>query len=532
MKILFGALHHGYYRNLESVVEELANRGHEIFLGSERAAVFGGDGFADHLAASHPNITPGTIPTREPESLFLASKIRLGFDYLRYLEPMYNGSSGLRPRAQVRTPTGIVRLSRSPLMSFAPARRAVARALDAIDRAVPPSPAIEHFLDALRPDLVIITPLIGLVASSQLDLLRSAIARRLPTAVFVWSWDHLSSKAIIRDDIDGLFVWNDAQKREAMEMHGVPASRIIVTGAQCYDKWFGRTPSRSRAEFVRAAGLPDERPYLLWACSALLPGSPPEPVVVKEWAARVRQSADPRVRDAAILIRPHPSRAAEWDGVDWRQFGNIAMFGAPPIDDQAKADYFDSLYYSSAVVGITTSAFIEAAVLGRPVMTYYREDLKQEHEGSLHFQHLLDPKHGLLITAASLEVHEQQLAVMLAGPPPEISTRTSNFVRTFVRPNGLDTPATGIAVDALERLALRKQPAAARQPSAMARMGFSLVAALERSPRWRTLLLDEREAETSARQEGKEWLKAQALARKKKLREEKARRTGRKPSRA
>ena len=71
-----------------------------------------------------------------------------------------------------------------------------------------------------------------------------------------------------------------------------------------------------------------------------------------------------------------------------------------------------------------------------------------------------------------------------------------------------------------------------RSPSVVARKGLSLVAALERSPRWRRLLLDEREAEASARQEGKESLKAQALERKKKLRDEKARRAGRKPSRA
>ena len=60
------------------------------------------------------------------------------------------------------------------------------------------------------------TPLIGLVACSQIDLLRSAIRRGIPTAVMVWSWDHLSSKALIRDVPDALFVWNDVQKREAM----------------------------------------------------------------------------------------------------------------------------------------------------------------------------------------------------------------------------------------------------------------------------------------------------------------------------
>ena len=32
MRILFAALHHGYYRNLEPVVEELARRGHDVHL--------------------------------------------------------------------------------------------------------------------------------------------------------------------------------------------------------------------------------------------------------------------------------------------------------------------------------------------------------------------------------------------------------------------------------------------------------------------------------------------------------------------
>ena len=52
------------------------------------------------------------------------------------------------------------------------------RSLHAIDRTIAPSPDIERFLDAQRPDAVVITPLIGLVPSSQLDLLRSAKAER------------------------------------------------------------------------------------------------------------------------------------------------------------------------------------------------------------------------------------------------------------------------------------------------------------------------------------------------------------------
>jgi hypothetical protein len=176
-------------------------------------------------------------------------------------------------------------------------RRLLARGLHAIDRSVPASPDIERFLDAQRPDALLVTPLIGLVPSSQLDLLRSAQARGIPTAVCVWSWDHLSSKAIIRDLPDRLFVWNDVQRAEATEMHGVPPERVVITGAPSFDRWFDRRSSRSRDEFARRVGLPEGRTFVLWVCSALFPGSPSEAEFVLRWARR-----------AAIRCRSAPAR--------------------------------------------------------------------------------------------------------------------------------------------------------------------------------------------------------------------------------
>ncbi len=299
MKILFAALHYGYFRNLESVVEELARRGHDIHLTAERQdSALVGHSIVERLAASHETVTFGVMPRREREYFFLASKIRLSLDYLRYLQPAYAKTPALRRRARVRTPRGLLRVLRWPLLRTSGGRRLVSRALDNVDRAMPPSPAIERFLDEQRPDLVIITPLVGVVASSQLDLLRSVKSRRVPTAVCVWSWDHLSSKAIIRDVPDRLFVWNDVQKREAIEMHRVPADRVIVTGAQCFDRWFDRQPSRGRAEFARRVGLPDDRPFILWVCSALFPGSPSEAAVRHALGGRI--CARQRTRASAI----------------------------------------------------------------------------------------------------------------------------------------------------------------------------------------------------------------------------------------
>ena len=127
-----------------------------------------------------------------------------------------------------------------------------------MERAIPATPSIRAFIEARHPDLMLLTPLIDL-ASSQIDYLRAAREFGVPTALCVWSWDHLSSKALIRECPERVFVWNETQKREAVEMHRVPAERVVITGAQCFDHWFDRTPSRTRDEFCARIGL-DARP--------------------------------------------------------------------------------------------------------------------------------------------------------------------------------------------------------------------------------------------------------------------------------
>jgi hypothetical protein len=246
--------------------------------------------------------------------------------------------------------------------------------------------------------------------------------------------------------------------------------------------------------------------------------------VVARWASHLRASDDPRIRDAGILIRPHPARLGEWAAFDWRRFGNIALFGSAPIDESSRADYFDSLYYSAAVVGITTSAFIEAAIVGRPVMSFFVEELRQEHEGSLHFQHLLRVEGGVMTTAASLEEHERQLACMLDGPTAEVTERLHRFVRAFVRPHGMEIPATGIAVEALERLLVDRPVRSTVKTSAIGRIGLRIVRALVQHPRLRLLLLNEGEVEAARRQDEKARLTEAALERKRLQRAEKARR--------
>ncbi len=268
----------------------------------------------------------------------------------------------------------------------------------------------------------------------------------------MWSWDHLSSKALIRVVPDRIIVWNDVQREEAERFHGIASDRVIVTGAQCFDQWFDRAPSRDRQTFSRVVGLPADRPLLLYACSALFKNSPSEAAFVLEWIAAVRRSPDARLRDAAILVRPHPQRLDEWttDARDALACEGAVLWGSNPVETESRADYFDSMFHASAVVGLNTSALVEAAIVDRPVLTLMLPEFSDSQEGTFHFHHLLTVGGGFLNVSRSLEAHASQLLEVLAG---EAVKPNRPFVERFIRPRGVGAAATPVFADAVERLA-------------------------------------------------------------------------------
>jgi hypothetical protein len=448
MKILFLGRRYLYFRNFESVIRELAGRGHQIHLAVERDDTEGRPALVDALTSEFANVTCGYAPSRSDDDWsWVASRLRLGIDYLRYQHPLFDAAPKLRERAHERTPGLFVAIGDGIRRYARWMRRPMAAVVRRVERAVPDDPAIAAFIQAQRPDVMLITPLIDL-GSSQIDYLRAARLLGIPTAMCVWSWDHLSSKALIRELPDRVFVWNETQKREAVELHGVPARRVVVTGAQCFDQWFDRQPSRDRDTFCRDMGLPAGRPYILYVCSALFLGSPPEAPFVLEWIRRVRASVSPELRTMPILVRPHPSRTREWEGMDVGPFGDVVVRGGNPVDASSRADYFDALYHSAAVVGLNTSAFIEAGIVGRPVHTLLLPEFAENQMGTVHFRYLLEAGGGLLQVTRDFDEHVQQLTASVTAPVQGVRP----FVRTFVRPHGLDVAATPLFVRAVEEM--------------------------------------------------------------------------------
>ena len=109
-----------------------------------------------------------------------------------------------------------------------------------------------------------------------------------------------------------------------------------------------------------------------------------------------------------------------------------------------------SLFYSAAIVGINTSAMIEAAILERPVLSLLTPDFAGTQAGTVHFRYLLPENGGFLRVAASFAEHIDQLAAVLRAPQ-ETAAQLRGFVDTFIRPHGRAAASTPLLADALER---------------------------------------------------------------------------------
>jgi hypothetical protein len=462
VKVLFCAVHFAYYRNFESVIAALADRGHHLHLSADEPESMGGLSLVQRLADRYERVTFGFAPSLDAEPWFrLARKVRSASDYVRFHDREFASFRKTRLTLRDRIPRGVLWLMDAGVHRSRIARRLMGALLRGVERAMPVSEACRAFIEAHEPDLVLLASVTAW-RPPQIDHLRAARALGRRTAICVFSWDHLSSKALLRTVPDRILLWNDTQKQEALEWHCMPEERIVVTGAQCYDQWFDRAPSRDREAFCQAVGLSPEHPILLYVCSVMTP-DPRESSFVLRWIEAIRGSSDPRLRQAGILVRPHPERMEEWADVSLDRFGNAALYGRNPVTPDLQADYFDSLYHSHVVIGLVTSAFLEAAVVGRPVHTMLLPEFEMYQEGVQHFRYLLEVEGGLLQVTRSLPEHLAALASALARPV-ERDEQNKKFVRAFVRPRGLDVAATPTFVEALEQLAAdRALPAESRR---------------------------------------------------------------------
>lgn len=468
MRVLFLAHNLGKTRHFDGVIQELTARGHSVVVTAahKRNKPLKLGAFSDNRLV---DVVPNPVRRTDDWEPFVR-QLRLARDYVRFLHPDYVNAQKLAERGRTYAPPGWAdRLERNGTLRRH--RVLVKRILELAESLIPSEQYYELFIRSHAPDIVLVTPLIDF-GSYQTDYVKSARRLGIPVVFVPFSWDNLTNRGLVRIAPDRTLVWNELQKREAVTYHDVPPADVIVTGAPRFDDFFSMRPS-PRDQFCARAGLDATRPFLLYLCSSYFV-APAEVGFVREWAGTVRRDAS--LRDYGVLVRPHPANMEAWANVDLRDIANAAIWNeAPKV--QADPALYDSLHHAAAVVGLNTSAMIEAGILGKSVFTIEAPEFAGGQEQTLHFHHLLARNGGLVVVAQDLQAHLRQLADAVADPEAG-RARSRRFVESFVRPHGIDRNVAPIVVDEIELAA--KLPRRRRHQALWRRAGgHVLLAALK-----------------------------------------------------
>jgi hypothetical protein len=469
LHVLFFMQHLGrYLRFFDSVIRLMLDRGHSVHLVFEYKEEAPGN-LVDHWLRRmerHPRFRWSISHAWRRDPWYRSSRlVRASLDYVYFLQIGEERAPFLVQRAAGRTPKPFRLFMRLPGLGTPVGLRTMARILGAFDDAVPPSRPVEEFVRSEDPDVVLVTPHL-MPGSTDVQYVRGAAPTGVPTGVCIASWDNLSSKQLLRVVPDIVTVWNETQEEEAIGIHDIPRERVVVTGAQCFDHWFG-WPPRPREEFLARVGFDPAKPYILYTAGSLFPAWRTEAEFCLEWIDRIRSSDEPALRDASILIRSHPKRNHEWHAKDFAHLEDVVLwpdFVHFAVEEDTRADYFDSIYHSALVVGVNTSAMIEAGAIGRAVFTIMVPEFANSQSGVLHFRYLHEVGGGLVQVANDMDEHVRMLEDAMTGRDRTGEEAARRFTELFVRPQGMMMPATPIFVDSIEELA-RRGSSAYRPPS-------------------------------------------------------------------
>lgn len=192
----------------------------------------------------------------------------------------------------------------------------------------------------------------------------------IPTATFIFSWDNLTSQGRILLPYDYYIVWNEALKRQLLEMYDwISPENVYVTGTPQFDFHFRPEFYRSREEFCKGHGLNPERPVVLYS-TGMANHMPGEPEIVEQIADILKDAKG----SPQLLVRVYPKdRTNRFEELRKRRkdiiFPKIAWHESwltPDFEDSF--DLVNTLRHVEFGINIASTISLELCMFDKPAI--------------------------------------------------------------------------------------------------------------------------------------------------------------------
>ena len=127
-----------------------------------------------------------------------------------------------------------------------------------------PTRYFDNLFEELNPNLVFNC---SHIHGTKADLpMRVASGKRIPTAVFIFSWDNLTSRSRIFPPYDHYLLWNEKMAHQLIELYSSEINRdqVHVAGSPQFDFHFNPKFQWEKQKLFNEIGLDMNRPYILY----------------------------------------------------------------------------------------------------------------------------------------------------------------------------------------------------------------------------------------------------------------------------
>jgi hypothetical protein len=331
---------------------------------------------------------------------------------------------------------GIAPILKVPLVKRVLSTDFVFRALWKIEKLLPtPSSVIKDIL-SVAPDLLIVSPG-NMRYSSEIDYVKAADKLGITSVVLVFSWDNLTNKGLFHWKPSVFIAWNRIHKSELVDLHTVDPSRIIIVGAQLFDKWKVDCDS---VQVARNLEVLTKSKYILYLGSSSNIAED-ESNILRSIAEEIKQCN----LDLKILFKPHPAYHEKYSSLSIEGVVLIPKsFGlTESLEDIVNFKHL--VGRSEFVLGINTSGMLDSIMLGKRTFAFISQEHEQTQQLAAHFK--------LLATYEVLDgIQSVAEAVRRLYANRQFLENRNKFMEDFIEPNGEKGLAGDQAAEAMARL--------------------------------------------------------------------------------
>ena len=230
---------------------------------------------------------------------------------------------------------------------------------------------------------VLITPG-NMINGVEDDLLLLAGKRKIKSAVVAFSLDNLNSKGTVALKPDHYFAWNSHHLNLLSSRHLIPKGSCIEIGSPFMDKFaYSQGLSLTREREIRTQlGIPEFKKVVTYLGSS---GNIHRNE--QNYLSALLQNCPIFLEEAFLVIRPHPANFKIWS--NWKHPQTIVWPEEETLLERNDTFEMELFHLSSYSIGLNTSAFLDAASCGNPVIALRTSESLFQSNAS-HFNFLIN----------------------------------------------------------------------------------------------------------------------------------------------